>query len=156
MEAAAADVVGGTDMDVASLSVKELKDLIKRAGMSLSSCVEKSDLIAQATIAKKRLQETSETPSGAGANNKKNKQKSKTEKTAIKHPSYDSRVILMQCPWLGQFPLIKPENRPQLGYFVEQMIQRDFEDFTWATDFDPYFLADLMRHGFLTMATDVR
>jgi hypothetical protein len=41
--------------EVSSLSIKELKDLINRAGLSDSSCVDKSELVAQAIIAKKKL-----------------------------------------------------------------------------------------------------
>lgn len=133
-----------------ALSVKQLKQYIVTAGLKHDDCLEKSDLIQRAKDAEKELI-VLEKKSNQNINTKKSKQK----KQDVNHPSYDPNNVLRKAPWLGQFPLIKPENRPQLQYFVEQMIQRNFEDFTWATDFDPFFLADLMRHGFLTMATEV-
>jgi len=43
--------------EVATLSVKDLKSLIKRAGLSDQSCVERNDLEALAVVAQKRLLE---------------------------------------------------------------------------------------------------
>jgi len=71
-----------------------------------------------------------------------------------KHPNMDPKVVLLKAPWLNQFPYLSTEHASKLLFVSAQMISRDFDDFTWATDFDPNFLTELMRHGFLTMAVD--
>lgn len=91
----------------------------------------------------------------SGIKSKQNIRKDTIQTSKYKHPCYDPTAVLLKAPWLQQYPLIKTEHRPQLSYFVQQMVANDFPDFTWAVDYDPFFITELMRHGFLTMATEV-
>lgn len=55
-------------VDVASLSVKDLKLLIQRSGLSAHACVERSDLVALAAAAQQRLRDAAILKTAAAAN----------------------------------------------------------------------------------------
>jgi hypothetical protein len=67
--------------------------------------------------------------------------------------SFDPKALLKASPWLQRVPYLTPAH--ELAAIVERMTALGADDFTWASDFSPKFLAALMRHGFLTMAIEV-
>ena len=69
--------------------------------------------------------------------------------------SYDRASYDRYGRWLRNVPFLEPEYAPKLEQIAERLDELGADDFTWSCDFDPAWLAELMRHGFLTMATDV-
>jgi hypothetical protein len=69
--------------------------------------------------------------------------------------SYDVKVLLRYAPGLKRYPYIGIEKSSQLSAIALKIIANNDGDFAWSNDFSPGFLTDLMRHGFLTMATSV-
>ena len=73
----------------------------------------------------------------------------------------DPQLVLRESPWLDNVPYLGPAhshvsgNQQGLGRIVAVLAERYPSDFCWASDFDPLFVADLMRHGFLPMAHEV-
>jgi len=70
--------------------------------------------------------------------------------------SFDKALLLRHARWLKNVPYLSPDMAPHLPAVVARLIEFGADDFTWSSDFSPAFLANLMRHGFLTMATSVR
>lgn len=66
----------------------------------------------------------------------------------------DPEELVRRSPWLQHIPYLQPGYIPKLKGIVEQLARSYDGDFCWASSFRPDFIAALMSHGFLTMATD--
>lgn len=68
---------------------------------------------------------------------------------------FDAKALVRVAPWLRRVQFLSPDIAPRLPEVADRMVALQADEFTWSSDFSPSWVATLMRHGFLTMATEV-
>eukprot|EP00283_Hemiselmis_rufescens_P007988 CAMPEP_0173419256 /NCGR_PEP_ID=MMETSP1357-20121228/1172_1 /TAXON_ID=77926 /ORGANISM="Hemiselmis rufescens, Strain PCC563" /LENGTH=297 /DNA_ID=CAMNT_0014381877 /DNA_START=229 /DNA_END=1119 /DNA_ORIENTATION=- len=69
-------------------------------------------------------------------------------------------VIVKHNPWLSRIPCLSPSMTlpnadPSLSTITDRIARMWRSDFSWSASFDPTFLSNLMREGYLPTAHDV-
>ena len=70
--------------------------------------------------------------------------------------SLDRGRLERSYPGLRNIIHLSPGIMDKIDSIIDFIIGRNVGDFTWATDYHPRFISDLMRYGFLPMASEVK